>query len=83
MSYIAQLIKNECPECQPERVSVILAKNGISNPTKEYHYDIYTYYIERLDFHKEESQPYVQAKRDARKKYKISRWTIDRIVQEF
>lgn len=83
MSYIAELIKNECPECQPERVAVILARNGVTHPTKEYHYDIYKYFVSRLTIHEKEKTPLTKASIDTMDKFNISRFTLLRIRNEF
>lgn len=83
MSYIARLIEQECPECQAQRVATILMRNGVTNFTKEHHYDIFLYFQSRLEFYREDFRPMRMAAKDTMQKFKISRFKLFRIRKEF
>jgi hypothetical protein len=83
MSYIAELINRDCPECQGEKVAVILAKNGIVNYTLDYHFEIFQYFKQRLEHHSQTLKPLRNATYDTLVKYDISRYSLIRIRKQF
>lgn len=83
MSYIVELIKRECPECQAERVAGILARNGVTNYVLDYHFEIFTYFKQRLETHSTTLRPLRNATYDTLVKYNISRFQLIRIRKQF
>ena len=83
MSYIAKLIEQECPDCQAQRVATILMRNGVTNPIKEHHFDIFIYFKDRLEYYKKLKKPLKYAVQDTLVHFDISRFKLYRIRKEF
>jgi hypothetical protein len=83
MSYIAEVINRECPECQGDRVATILARNGVTNYILDYHYEIFQYFKDRLEHHSNTIKPLRNATYDTLVKYDISRFQLIRIRKQF
>ena len=83
MSYVAEIIARECPECQAERVATILIRNGITNPTVEYHYEIFTYFKRKLEQYANCKKPIREATLDTLDYFNISRFLLLRIRKQF
>jgi len=83
MSYVIEVIKRECPDCQAEKVAGILARNGITNYILDYHYEIYQYFLSRLAHHAKTAKPLRNATYDTLVYYNISRFQLIRIRKQF
>ena len=83
MSYIAELINKECPECQGEKIAIILIRNGIVDSSIDYNYEIFKYYELRVVFHAQENFPIKHAIDDVKKKFRVNRFQLHRIRKRY